>query len=87
MSLKDAITPTGEVHKGLPVFRTGNPDIDAAQARRDAALHAALRAASRGESVTAEMQRELWESKVELFRAKGWGEPKLGRPGTEGGTP
>lgn len=75
-----ALTDTGERFKGLPVVTLGSPDVRAAQARRDNALRVALSAASRGEPITAEMERELWEAKVALFRAKGWGEPKLGRP-------
>lgn len=85
MSLEDILTPTGETHEGLPVFRLGSPERDAARARRDAALDAALAVASRGEPIPPELEREIWDSKVEYFRAMGWGEPKLGRPAEGGG--
>jgi hypothetical protein len=73
--------------RGLPVCRIGGPDRDAARERRDAAIGAVMRAESNGLPVTHGMLLELWESKVDLFRVMGWGEPKLGKPddASEGG--
>jgi hypothetical protein len=71
------LTPTGERIHGLPVFRMGTPDRDAARGRRNRALDAMLSAASRGLPITREMEDEAHAAKVELFKAMGWGEPRL----------
>jgi hypothetical protein len=71
-----AISDTGERFRGLPMFRLGSPDRDAARARRTAALMAIMRAESRGEPVTAEMETEAHAAKVELFKVMGWGTPR-----------